>query len=183
MNSENGPTAGTEVSLAAIELGAKRYADAREDLGHIVRLLNDQVEAMKRAALPDIKRGVAKAAEAQGKLRALVESGPGLFVKPRTVIFHGIKVGYEKGRGKIEVADPDKTIALIEKLFPEQAETLVAVKKSVVKAALGNLSVADLKRIGCTIEETEDQIVIRPVDSGVDKIVTALLKEAMEAES
>ena len=178
-SNDNGPTAVTEVSLSAIERGAKRYADAREDLGAVVRLLNEQVEAMKRAALPDIKRLVTKAAESHGQLHALVEEAPGLFVKPRTVIFHGIKVGYEKGRGKIEVGDQDKTIALIEKLFPEQAEALIAVKKLVVKSALGNLAVADLKRIGCTIEETEDQIIIRPVDTAVDKIVTALLKEAV----
>jgi hypothetical protein len=180
MNTENGPTAATEVSLAGIEASAKRFADARAELGDVVRLLNDQVEALKRAALPDIKRGVAKAAAAHGKLRDLLEAGPGLFVKPRTVIFHGIKVGYEKGKGKIECADPDKSVALIEKLFPDQAETLICVKKSLVKSALANLSVGDLKRIGCTIEETADMIIIRPTDSGVDKIVTALLKEATE---
>ena len=144
----------------------------------IVRLLNDQVEALKRAALPDIKRHVARAADAHGRLHELVAGAPGLFVKPRTVIFHNIKIGFEKGWGKIEFADQDRTVALIEKLFPEQAEALIATKKTVVKAALSNLSVGDLKRIGCTIEETEDQVVIRPTDSGVDKIVTALLKEA-----
>src|ERR1017187_1986854 len=118
---QNGPTAATEVSLAAIDSKAKWFADQRDELGRIVRVLNDQVEAIKRAALPDIKRAVARAAEAHGKLHGLVESAPGLFAKPRTVIFHGIKVGFEKGRGKIEIADQARTVALIEKLSPERA--------------------------------------------------------------
>ena len=38
--------------------------------------------------------------------------------------------------------------------------------------------IADLKRIGCTIEETGDVVVIKPTDSDVDKIVSALLADA-----
>ena len=177
-NTENGPTAASEVSLAMIEARTKRYADDREALGDVVRLLNEQVEGMKRAALPDIKRLVARSAESHGRLKELVELGPGLFVKPRTVIFHGIKVGYEKGKGKIEFEDQERVVQLVRRLFPEQADVLIVTKESVSKTALAQLPAGDLKRLGCTIGDTDDQVVIRAVDSAVDKVVEALLKEA-----
>ena len=177
-NTENGPTAASEVSLAMIEARTKRYADDREALGDVVRLLNEQVEGMKRAALPDIKRLVARSAESHGRLAELVELGPGLFVKPRTVIFHGIKVGYEKGKGKIEFEDQERVVQLVRRLFPEQADVLIVTKESVSKTALAQPPAGDLKRLGCTIGDTDDQVVIRAVDSAVDKVVEALLKEA-----
>ena len=42
---------------------------------------------------------------------------------------------------------------------------------------------AELKRIGVTVEETGDQIVIKPTDSEVDKLVNALLADAERIES
>jgi len=50
----------------------------------------------------------------------------------------------------------------------------------VSKAALANISVADLKRIGCTITDDIDAVLIKPTDSEVDKLVMALLKEEVE---
>ena len=180
----NGPTAAAEVSLAMIESGAKQFADKHQDLAGIVQLLNDQVEAMKRAALPDIKRAVVRAAEAHAKLFNLVESAPGLFVSPKTITFHGIKVGYRKGSGGIEWDDPDKVVELIEKHFSAaRAELLIKTTKKPIKGAIEDLDVSDLKKIGCRVEATSDVVVIKATDSGVDKIVTALLKEATADEN
>lgn len=178
-----GPTAASEVSLAAIEGKARLYADRRDDLAGVVRVLNDQVEALKRSALPEIKRAVARAAEAHGKLRDLVEGAPGLFVKPRTVIFHGIKVGFEKGKGKLVFENGDRVCELINKHFPELTEALIIVSQAPNRKALGELAAADLKRLGVTVEDTGDQVVIRPTDTAVDKVVNALLKEAVEEKN
>ena len=177
-NTENAPTAATEVSLATIEQAAKRYADRRSELGDIVRLLNYQVDLIKRAALADIKRAVARTADTHSALRSLLETTPGLFVKPRTVIFHGIKCGWEKGKGKVVFEDSDKVCQLINKHFPELAEHLVIIKETPNKKALAELPASDLKRLGITIEDTGDAVVIRAVDTTVDKIVNALLAEA-----
>lgn len=175
---EQNPTATTEVSLASIEQAAKRYADRRSELGDLVRLLNDQVDLIKRAALADIKRAVARAADTHSALKGLLETAPGLFVKPRTVIFHGIKCGWEKGKGKVVFEDPDKVCQLIAKHFPDLTENLVITKETPNKKALAELPASDLKRLGITIEDTGDAVIIRAVDTTVDKIVTALLAEA-----
>lgn len=171
-----------ETTLVTIEAAAKAYAAKRDDLAGMVTLLNQQVEALKQAAMPDIKRAVARAADAKSALAGLVEQAPGLFTKPRTVIFHGIKCGWEKGKGRLVFDDPERVCELINKHLPELAEALVIVKESPNKKALAELPAADLKRIGVTIEDTGDHVVVRAVDSDVDKIVDALLAEATEGE-
>lgn len=169
-------------TLAEIEKYTKDYADARQALADQVTKLEAAVDRYKRRKLPVIKRLVAKTAEREAALKAMVENAPGLFVRPRTVIFHGIKVGFQKGKGSIDWDDNERVAQLIKKHLPEQYDTLVRTTHKPVNAALKNLSVAELKKIGCIVEETEDQVVIKAVDSDVDKVVAALLKNATESE-
>ena len=61
-----------KISLATIEAAAKKHADNRDALKQIVQALNDQIAALKRVALPDIKRAVARAAESEQIGRAHV---------------------------------------------------------------------------------------------------------------
>lgn len=171
-------TTSSEISLVTIETAAKKHADHRDDLKRLVQLLEDQVEAIKRAALPDIKRAVARAGNSQMELRAIIAQVPGLFVRPRTVIFHGIKCGWEKGKGRIVFQDGDRVCELVKKHFPEMADALIITKEAPNKKAIAELPAADLKRLGITIEDTGDQVVVRAVDSDIDKIVTSLLAEA-----
>ena len=173
----------TEINLASIETAAKKHADHRDVLAGLVRCLNDQVEAIRRAALPEIKRAVARAADSHNQLRDHIASAPQLFIKPRTVIFHGIKCGWDKGKGKLVFEDRDRVVALIQKHLPQMAEALLIITQAPNKKALAELPAADLKRLGVTIEDTGDQVIIRPVDTAVDKIVTALLKEATQEPS
>lgn len=177
------PSAGKEVTLTDIERRTKLFADALARLAAIVTKLNDEVEQIKRAALPAIKDAVAAAAGREAGLRALIEENPQIFDKPRTQVFHGIRIGFRKGTGGIDWEDDDKVVALIKKHFPKaQAELLIKTKEKPIAKALQDLDVADLKKIGCTVEDTGDVVVIKPTDSDVDKIVTALLKDALTNE-
>ena len=170
-----------EINLATIELAAKQYASDRGDLAQAVTDLNNDFEALKRKAIPIIKRRVAAAAESQAAISALVDKSRHLFIQPRTVIFHGIKVGLQKGRGGIAWDDDSKIIQLIEKHFTkDQAELLIKTTRKPIKAALEDLDIAELKKIGCRIKGTGDVIVIKEIGSEVDKLVSALLKDAVE---
>ena len=102
-------------TLVAIESKTKEFADARAKLAVIVTALNDSMEALKRQYMADLKRAVAATAKRQDELKGLLEASPELFAKPRSVIFHGIKVGYAKGKGKIEFTDPEQVVKLIKK--------------------------------------------------------------------
>lgn len=159
----------------ALTQNYRRHYDV---LAERVQDLEAEVEKLKRRRLPGIKSAVHAAAQARDELSAHIEAHPHLFERPRTVVIAGIRVGLMKGKGKIEFDDKARVLRLIRKHLPDQVDSLVRVTEAPVKKALGNLSTAELKRIGCTVEETDDQIVIKPVDGNVDKLVSALLKEA-----
>lgn len=167
-------------SLAEIEIRARKYAEARERVALIVSDLNDGIETLKRSELPRLRKAVATAAEHHDALKSLIEGAPGCFVKPRTVVLHGIKLGFQKGKGKIEWDDADQVVRLIKKHYPEQADVLVATTERPAKEALANLSAAELKKLGISVTDGGDAVFIRPVDSAVDKMVDALLKDATE---
>jgi len=171
-------------TLMQIEVATNKYADEREELARLVRALTNEMEALKNRCLPGIKKAVAHCAGKHEALAALINSAPELFADPRTQTFHGVKVGFRKGAGKIDWDDDEKLADRIEKLLTEEeAELLINTKRTPVVKALKNLEVATLKRLGCTVESTGDIIVIKATDGEVEKIVNALLKDATEDQS
>lgn len=178
MNARQKPLSG---ALAVVEIRAKAYAEARAVLAGRVAALNEELDALTRRAMPRIKGALAEAAELQADLKAAIEAWPGAFEKPRTYIFHGVKVGFRKGAGKVTFDDADQVVKLIWLRFsPDKAQALITTVEKPNKEAIAGLTVDELKKIGCAIEGTGDLVEIKPVDGEVDKIVTALLKEATD---
>lgn len=159
-----------------IEGAAKQYSKERGILAGLVTTLNDEILKLNRKALPSIKKAVNATKEAEAKLEVLLKGNADLFTKPRTWTIHGIKFGFSKQKGCIEIPNVDNTIKLIRKHFPQKADLLIVQKESISKDALGNISVDDLKKIGCKVIADTDAVVIKPTDSNVDKLVVALLK-------
>lgn len=174
-------TAASEVTLAHIESATNSFSVAHADLADTVRELESALAQVKAQFMRQLRKDVAKAADKRSALRALLARAPHLFEKPRTLVINGIKVGYQKGKGGIEFDDAEAVVARICKLFPDD-ESLLNVKRTPNKDALAQLSVADLKRLGCSVKATGDEIVIKPTND-VDKIVNALLKDATETEA
>lgn len=165
--------------MQEIEQFAAAYAAQRDALAALVTEMNDAIEQVKRARLAAIKQAVQKARQAQADLKAAIEDGKSLFDKPRTRVLHGVKVGLQKQRGSVEFDDEEKVIARIRAQLPEdQVELLVRVKESVYKQAVYDLKAADIKRLGIRITADCDAVVIKSVDSEVDKLISALLAEA-----
>lgn len=165
-------------TLNDIERQAKKYAEARESLADIVTTMNTGIETIKRDNMKRLKKAVNEAAEQHDRLKALIEAAPGCFIKPKTQTLHGIKLGFQKGKGKIAWEDPDQVVRLIKKYFPEQADVLINTTEKPVKDALNNLTSAELKTLGISVTEAGDAVFIKPADSAVDKMVDALLKDA-----
>ena len=159
-----------------IEARAKKFAEARAKLAEAVTELQQATTELHRSHLPGIKRHLNRAFEAEQSLRQLVASAPGLFERPRTVVLHGVKLGFQKGVGKVSFADSDLVVKLIRKKLADQADVLIKVEETPIKAALKQLTVKELQSIGCDVEETDDVVVVKAIDSVVDKLVKALLK-------
>lgn len=164
-------------SLAQIEKLTKDFSSGREDLSTRVRALEEAIQAVKKRHLAGIKKSVAHVAEKQHALKTALEDSRELFVKPKTMILHGIKIGFMKAKGKITWSDDDQVVKLIRKHFPDQADILIKTTEKPVKDTLQGLTAAELKRIGVTVEETGDAVVIKSTDGEIDKFVEALLKD------
>lgn len=167
-------------TIKEIEGLTKKYADARGALGDTVAALKFEHEQTTRLYLKRIKGEVGKVREAEAALKAAIEESPALFAKPRTQVFHGVKVGFRKATGKIEFDDPDQVVKLIRKHFPDQFDVLVKTTEKPIKDALENLSAAELKKLGIEVADSGDVVVVKDASGEVDKIVAALLKEETE---
>ena len=170
-------------TMIEIEGLTKRFADARALLGDRVAALNDEIDGAKRSHMRGIKGAVATAAAAQDELAAALKDAKELFGKKKTQTFHGIRVGFQKGKGKIEFDDADKVVELIQKYFPDEFDVLVKTTKKPIKKAIANLPAASLKRLGIEVDDSGEAVFIKPVDSEVDKMVDALLGSAVEEEA
>jgi hypothetical protein len=175
-------TAG-ETAINRVEKRARHYADVRSELASVMGELNEKIDALTREKLPFLKTLAPRAAEKHADLEAALSVAPHLFEKPRTVVLHGIKVGFRKNEGRLEFDDADAVVKRIQQLLDMPDRYLRTVTQP-NKETLANLSCADLKRLGCRLIETSDSIVIKPVAGDIDKKIQALLKGAeVEAAS
>lgn len=163
--------------LALIEELTGIYADRRAALGERVNKLVHEQRMAEARALPGIKQAAAAAKDAEAALKAAIDANAAEFVKPRTRTFSGIKVGLQKLPGKLTFGDPAKVVALIKKLFPERQQLLIKTTETPVKDALSKLSGDELKRLGCSVGQDTDEVVVKPTDSEIEKVVAALLKD------
>ncbi|WP_043585335.1 hypothetical protein [Geminisphaera colitermitum] len=87
--------------LELIDVHTKAYAEARRVLNERVNALEDEIRDAQRRKLPGIKTALAVAADTQATLAAVIQQHPGLFTNPKTITLHGIKIGFQKGKGKL----------------------------------------------------------------------------------
>lgn len=169
-------------TLGEIEQATREYSLARAVLREKVEALNDEIEKLKRQRLPLIRKLVEKAAEKEAALMAAVEESPELFRKPKTYTWHGIKVGYQKQKGKLTWDDDEKVVKLIKKHYPEDWELYVKVTEKPQKKTLEKLPGSELKKLGIEVKKDQDVVIVKSMDSEIDKLVSALLKGAEDTE-
>lgn len=163
----------------ALEALAKKYREACNLLEERVQNLENEVADAHRRCFPGIKRALAKATEAKDTLATEIDRNRDLFDNPRTVTLHGTRYGLAKGKGGLEWDDDDEVIvARIEKLHPDQLDTLLIVKKSPSKTGLQELDAKSLKRLGISVAEAGDAVFIKSTDGDATKMVKRLLKES-----
>lgn len=165
-----------------IETAARRYADARRELADELHALEEDVAVAKKRHIKAVKRLAETAAERKRALADMVAGAPQLFTRPRTRLLHGVKFGFVKSRGKLQWADAAQVVKLIKKHFAEQADVLIKVTETPIRSALSQLSGADLKRLGVSVIEAGDVVVVESTDSEIDKLVDVLLDDEQTAE-
>ena len=169
------------MDMQQIEQQTKHYATARQDLRDRVLALEDAVNKLKKKELPGIKRAVEDAAHCQEKLRSMIADSPDLFKRPRSIIIYGIKVGFQKAKGTLSWADDSAVVKAIKRLFPDGWDGYVKVTEKPLKEPLATLPANDLKKLGITVSQDTDEVLIKSTENDIDKLVTALLKGSDDA--
>jgi hypothetical protein len=171
--------------LQAIEQLTSAYSAKMNVVVTKMSELDAEVRAIKRRKIAGIRAAVAAARDARAVLDEALKEQKGEFVKPRTRTFHGIKVGWRKLVGKLTWKDAEQVVKLIKQHYGERADMLALLIKKTetpVKAALEQLTGVDLKKLGCTLSEDTDEVVISSDGTDIDKLVDALLEDASDDE-
>lgn len=169
--------------MIEIEQLAAEYAAARAVLAGLVTDLQVEIDRITRSSLPGIRSAVGAVADIHDSLQHAIEAVPEKFMKPRTRVFSGVRCGYLTGKPRVEIPDEAETLRRIRAQLPKaQIELLIAVSERVDKRAVADLTAADLKRLRISVVPGTDEVVIKPTDSAVDKLVDALLKDAEHIE-
>lgn len=163
-----------------IEKLTRSYAAEASVLRQLLADLLAEIAVSKRRAMRPIRTAVERTANAKNALYAALKGAAELFVKPRSVVIDGVKVGFQKQIGTITWDDDEAVCKLIRKHIPEQADVLIVTTERPSRKAMANLPVADIKRIGATVTADSDSVVIKDTASDVEKLVEALLGDAQE---
>jgi arsenate reductase-like glutaredoxin family protein len=175
--------AGHSVSLAQIEPQCERYENESARLEQLIAALESELETVKQKHLRAIKRQAGVVAGCEAELESLIEDAPELFIRPRTITLHGVKVGYTASSGRVEFDDEDSVIARIKKSRPEDADLLIRKTEEVNKEALRQLPADELFELGCQLEGAGDTIVLKRVAGEVEKLVNRLITKLVDALS
>lgn len=174
------PTPTDPITVSALEDLARTFARARADLSEKVAALDDEMRTLRRSRIRGIKSTAARAIDAHAALRDAIAAAPHLFAKPRTMTVDGIRFGWTKARDRIEWADDAVVCRRIRRFLPELVETLIKTTDKPVKSAMSNLSASELRKIGCRVVPTNDEVTIKTQDSEIDKLIDRLLAESDE---
>ena len=133
-----------EITISTIDTQCKNYAAKRLLLSERVLALQSELAEVQRRHIAGIKSAANSCKDQLAEIRTTIEEVPTLFLKPKTLTLHGIKVGYQKGKGKLDWDDSAKVCDKIRKHFPEQADILIITEEKPSADALKQLAAADL---------------------------------------
>lgn len=170
------------LSLREIEDACKALGDAREQLREVVARMQAEIAETTNHFRPGLQAAIDAVANRHAVVMGLVQSAPQLFRKPRSAQFHGVKCGWQKGKGSVTWSDDERVCVLIERHLPDQVETLIRTSRMPVAAALASLDGRDLKKLGCSVTNADDAPFVKPVDSELDRIVKRLVDDATQEE-
>lgn len=166
------------VRLSDIERAARDFSAKSKTLRNYHEQLNSEVDAIKSKYLEDIKAASIEAGESYQMLLTLINDASDLFKDKKSMTVSGVKFGYQKKKGKLEIINEDATIAKLKELYGDNASLYINTKTSIVKKALDSLPASDLKKLGVNIVQDSDVAFVKLTDDEVQKLIEAMVKES-----
>lgn len=161
--------------MERIDRLAATLAEIHGELAAAVRAEDREIAAVRARharQLGSLARAFRRAFDA---LHDAVDANRSLFRRPKTFILHDIRLGLMKGKGRIAWDDEEKVIARLKILLPERLDDLIQTTEALRKSALAALDARTLKRLGVSVVESGDEVVVKPAPSAVEKRIAALL--------
>jgi hypothetical protein len=169
-------------TLGDIEKLAATLADHSTALDDQLAEYERELQAVNEKFLRPLKRLATATAQAEAELHAAIEGAPHLFVKPRTISVHGIKVGFVVSEGKLVWDDEESVVAQIKKWHPDDLDVLLHTTEKPNKDNLKiNCDEKELKKLGCRIEDAGDQVLIKRTAGEIEKLINKLKAKLVEA--
>lgn len=167
--------------LDKVESLTKKYSESYGKLSNKVKELNDDIAQIKKKHLLAIKKYAESVQQDAVELTSALCENKECFESPKTFIFHGIKVGFQKQPGTITY-DEAVTIKLIKKHFKKVLKLYVETTEKIIKAALKKLPVTDLMKLGCEVTDSKDAVLIKATEGEIEKFVNQLISEDNDSQ-
>jgi len=165
------------IDLHAIERAAVTLAGHRRALEAELQAAEEKLARVRQASAERLRQKVIDTAKSEAALIRLVERSPQLFVRPQSMEFDGVKVGWRKGKGRLELPETEKLIQRAEDLLtPAQRKSVLRVRTTVLKGGLAKLSGDLLKKLGVTLTAAGPEAFVTYSKSSVEKMVDWWLK-------
>ena len=140
--------------------------------------LRKRYEAKQKALLAveaehdeGIRAGAAECGATRAALLAELEAGREWFKKPKSRVFHGITVGFEKARCAVLMPEEAVLVDRIEKLLPPaQAAGVLDRSVCLIKSAFKKLPREVLQTLGCSVVSGADQPIIHAADDDIETL-------------
>lgn len=166
------------IRLSDIEQAARDFSAKSKILRNFHEQLNSEIDAVKSKYIEDIKQASCEAGESYQMLLTLINDAGDLFKDKKSMTVSGVKFGYQKKKGKLEIINEDATISKLKELYGENAALYINTKTSIVKKALDSLPASDLKKLGINIVQDTDVAFVKLTDDEVQKLIEAMIKES-----
>lgn len=166
-----------------IEQLCAQFAAQRKVLAAKMAKLDQELSRVKRRYVAEIKHHAAIVASTEADLTAAIEAAPEFFEKPKTKIFHGIKVGFRKGQGRLQWEDDAQLLARLKKRFGDDASDYIITTEKPSRDALKCVEDAVLGKLGIEIVDADEQVVVKPVETEIEKLVKAIMANVHEDDA
>lgn len=174
------------ITLATIEQQTRDYAAVRRAALDQAAQIQGEIDAVRERHAKALRRRVQRTTEAHEALFERIAAAPALFPEgAKSIVVDSIKVGYQKGKPKLEVKDEAATIRVLQSLmdganaaYAERLATALKTTTKLVDAGLKKLTSEELLEVGVALIPAADSVLVMPQEDDATKAVDALIKAA-----
>lgn len=190
------------MTIERIQAQTSAYARARTHVITQAAELQAEINHLVSQKHTRLHHAVRLMTQASEQLATTLQSQPELFPDgAKSIVIDGIKVGYQKGKDTVFIADEPTAIDHLLDLIADHEEHLtqaqdpqaiaraandldrlkaaLKTKHTLIDAGLKRLLPQDLKTLGATLHPAADSVLIKPIEDDAMKAVQSLIKVVM----